>query len=234
VTTWPKEPAKDWHAIDRKLSLPNDREVARIAERWNSQKAASQHRPEIVADHRLVGLFGERAFARYFRLPMDLMERRTGSRRSNFTLSNGWVVDVVTRRPIHGHAQPELAVPADTRGKVDVWVLVTWLGTESEPIFTGWITETAAVASGRLVQFHDRGVVNRVVEPFLLAPIEALLYHHKPNAEGANMKGVGRDWWKKRAEEREELIDLALADAKTVSTKKKKPEPPEAVQPKLL
>lgn len=234
MTRFPEVPARDWHSVDRKLALPTDRDVKRIADAWNSQKSASQHRPEIVADHRLVGLFGERAFAREFRLPMDLKERVHGSKRSNFTLSNGWVVDVVTRRPIHGHGQPELAVPADTRGRVDVWVLVVWLGAEWEPVISGWITETAAVAHGRLVKFHERGVVNRVVEHYLLAPIEALLYQHRPNADGADMQGVGRDWWKKRAEEREMLMQANMDAAVEKLAKPKKPKPPPTIQPKLL
>lgn len=213
-------PAKDWTVIDRKLNLPSDDRIRKIAADWNDRKAANQHRQPIVEDHRLVGLLGERAFARTFRLPMDLRKLTYGNRRRNFTLKNGAKVDVVTRRPIHGYGQPELAVPMDTRGRVDFWVLCVWLGDGFEPDFSGFIPEEEATKRGRIVQFHERGVPNIVVRGEWLAPIEGLLWMHRPTHPDAVK--VERSWWEERAAELELLAEVD----RTRDPPKKGPEPP--------
>lgn len=213
-------PAQDWRKVDRALSLPRDAKLKEIADRWNAAKSPNQDRPAIIEDHRLIGLYGERSFARLFRLPMDLADRKYGNRRANFKLRNGWVVDVVTRTPIHGRWQPDLAVPANTRGRVMAWVLCVWLGPEYEPVFTGWITESEARTRGERKQFHKRGVENIVVKPEWLAPIGGLLALHDPKRGAA----LPPSWWTERAAELE-LLELA---AKTTHEAKK--EVPQSAQ----
>lgn len=203
--TFARIPVQDWRRTDRNLGLPNDHRLKAIADRWNAAKAPSQNRQPIIADHRLIGLYGERAFARMFRMPMDLADRKYGNRRANFRLKNGWVVDVITRTPIHGRYQPDLAVPANTRGKVTAWVLCVWLGPEWEPVFTGWITEAEARERGSIKRFHNRGVDNIVVKPEWLAPISGLLAIHDPKRG----EPMAPNWWAERAAELD-LLDQTV------------------------
>ena len=206
----PRIPIKDWSRIDRAIALPDDDQLSEIANRWNSQKHAGQHRQSIVEDHRLIGLLGERAFARMFHLRMDLVDRKYGNRRANFTLTNGWRIDVVTRRPFHHGNIPELAVPLDTRGHVDAWVLVVWID-GYEPMFGGWITESEAKDRGRVQQFHERGVPNIVVSHDWLAPMSGLLWYH--NATHPDAMQISPSWWSDRAEERamlDEILDVPV------------------------
>jgi hypothetical protein len=222
-------PAKDWRDLDRKLNLPTNDQLADIAIRWNRAKDPEQHRPFIKEDHRYIGLLGERAFARMFRLPMDLRNMKHGNRRANFTLSNGYRVDVVTRRPFGKGKWPELAVPMDTRAKVDVWVLCVWLGEEWEPTFTGWITEDAARRYGRIEQFHKRGVPNYVVDTYLLAPIGGLWpFHRVAHAESVE---IGPSWFTERAAD---LAYLAEVGSTPTPPDSDAPQGPESVQLVLL
>jgi len=228
----PYVPVKDWTEVDRRVGLPDDDQIRAIADRWNSQKTQNQHRPEIVADHRLVGLLGERAFARMFRLPMDLADKRHGSRRANFRLSNGWIVDVVTRRPIHGVRHPELAVPEDTRGTADVWVLCVWLGEQYEPHVAGWIPEPEGRRRGRIQQFHEKGVPNVVVGRGWLAPMSGLLWYHR--ASHPDAVEIPLSWWDERAAERELLDEIAPPPSKTKKRPPQDDEGPTVDQLKLL
>lgn len=141
---------------------------------------------------------GERHFARVFHKRMDLkFHHKGGSRRANFTLRNGMKVDVVTRRPIKGIYTPELAVPANSRGKVDLWVLIIWYGTWRDPEIAGWVPESIAVSEGRIVQFHEIGVPNLVVDHGLLAPMDWL----KPYDHPRGPREFDLEWFNNRAAE---------------------------------
>lgn len=213
---YPEVPTLDWRKVDRAIGLPSDDHLRRIADEINANKKPDQGRPGIVEDHRLIGLAGERAFARTFRIPMDLRKLKYGTYRTNFVLTNGFRVDVVTRRPWSNQKEPNLSVPVNTRARVDVWVLMIWMGWNLEPIFRGWIPEGMARRHGWIQQFHEKGVPNLCVNAHWLAPISGLMALHRPNDPMA--VALPDDWWATQAAEIE-LLREARKEAKAEEKK---------------
>lgn len=178
---------QDWTAVDRHLRLPDNVRLMRIAkaidENHKGQKdATAKWRTE---KNRYVGLFGERQFARIFELPMDLALKKYGNQRRNFALSDGTVVDVVTRTweaGLSGGPMPELTIRHKERPRGKVLVLVYYQGEHLEPVIIGHITEKEAHEVGRVESFPGREIENIVVAPYDLHSSVELLIAHKPNS----------------------------------------------------
>lgn len=178
---------QDWQAVDRYLGLPSTERLWAIARMMddNHRGQADSTAAWRTAEHRFIGLAGERAFARIFELPMDFRLLRYGNKRQNFKLKDGTVVDVVTRtwqNPLNPVIQPELTIRhKGSPSSKKTMVLVYYCGPTYEPVIVGWITEKEAHRVGREDQFKD-GIVNVVVgRPLLKDPVE-LLSRHKPES----------------------------------------------------
>jgi len=179
--------AQDWSAVDRFLGLPSNNklwDIARLMDQ-NHKGQTDSTAAWRTAEHRFVGLAGERAFARIFELKMDFRLLRYGNQRQNFKLKGGTVVDVVTRtwkNPLNPTIQPELTIRhKGSPSSKKTMVLVYWCGSTYEPCIVGWITEKEAHRVGREDQFKD-GIVNIVVSPPLLNDPVELLLQHKPES----------------------------------------------------
>jgi hypothetical protein len=178
---------QDWREIDRKLGLPNDEQLRKLAEaidanhKGQSDATASWR----TSSNRLTGLRGERAFARVFEVPMDVQVRRYGNYRRNFALRHGPVVDVVTRTWCGiciGAFFPELTVRHNPRPTGKVLCLVYDQGDYLEPLIKGWILDHDAERIGRVGSFRS-GIENRIVSPAMLRDPLELLRLHNPNSK---------------------------------------------------
>jgi hypothetical protein len=133
---------QDWTAVDRYLGLPDNVRLMRFAKaidenhRGQADGTSAWRSPK----HRYVGLFGERAFARIFELPMDLRILKYGNRRKNFTLKGNRVVDVVTRTwetGLSGGPMPELTIRHKPKPTGKIMMLVYYQGEHLEPCIKG-------------------------------------------------------------------------------------------------
>ncbi len=176
------EPAHDWSAVDRALGLPDDAALVRLAERIDAIHRGQRDPTGAwrTRQHRLIGLWGERHVARVFRLPMDLTIRPSGSARQNFRLADGTTVDVITRSPLPSGAWPDLTRPLGRRGRVDVLVLVVFLGFAFEPQIAGWIEEAVLLAEGERREFRP-GLACACLPVGRLHPLWSLLARHRPD-----------------------------------------------------
>jgi hypothetical protein len=175
-----------WTDIDRHLRLPNNARLMRIAKAIdnNHKGQADGTAGWRTTKNRYVGLYGERAFARIFELPMDLALKRFGNQRRNFELRSGVTVDVVTRSweaGLSGGPMPELTLRHKQRPTGKVLVLVYYQGEHLEPLIKGWITEKEAHEIGRVDQFKE-GIENVVVAPYDLHDMVELLRAHDPTS----------------------------------------------------
>lgn len=179
--------AQDWTAVDRYLGLPNNERLWKIARMMDENHKGQSDSTAAwrTAEHRFIGLAGERAFARIFELPMDFRLLRYGNARQNFKLKDQRVVDVVTRswaNPLNPSIQPELTIRhKGYKTSEKIMVLVYYCGSLYEPIIVGWITEREAHQVGREDQFRD-GITNVVVSPAQLHDPVELLSQHKPES----------------------------------------------------
>ena len=173
VLAEPFDPPLDWSATDARLGLPNDAQLAKLAKsidashRKQTDKTASWR----TDDHRLIGLLGERAAARWLNLPMDLRIRKTGNRTANLVKRHypHHIIDVITRRPLANGDMPDLTrrIREGNLTNLDALVLVVWLGDAYEPWIAGWLPEIELWRSGERQRFAT-GITN------LVAPIGAL------------------------------------------------------------
>lgn len=191
--TTPME-TQDWREFDRVLHLPSNEQLRTLAAIIDRNHLGQRDMTEAwrSIEHRFIGLFGERAFGRIFALGMDTRVLKHGNRRKNFTLSNGWVVDVVTRSwGMLGRNMPELTIRQGGKsGKTDALCLVFYNGEEIEPNLVGWISKREAQAVGRIDEFRE-GIVNLVVPIGALHPMSELLEKH--NAESAWLEAHRRN-----------------------------------------
>lgn len=179
-----REPARDWSAIDKQTGLPTNDQVERLAcaidqehnRRRQTEGAVGDH----IASHRVVGLYGERHIARMLKLQMDLAIRPYGSKRKNLALSDGTVIDVVTRQILRNGDYPDVIRKVNARGKVNALILVVWHGKDYEPEVPGFIFEPDLVDLNRIREFRD-GHPNYTAPVGLLDPIWKLVERHDPD-----------------------------------------------------
>jgi hypothetical protein len=178
------EPENDWSGIDQALWLPDDAHVERLAAAMDGAHI-DQADPTAawrVAEHRQVGIYGERAFSRVFCTNMDTAIRKYGNHRKNVTLQNGAVVDVVTRRIVRGGRIPDLTRRVKGHGKrADVCCLVLWVGRGWEPVFLGWLEDAEIRERGVIQEFQPR-TKNYVVAAANLRPMWELMAGHDPDS----------------------------------------------------
>lgn len=179
-----REP-QDWQETDLDLGLPTDREIERLADMMHRVKTTAGRR-DVTPERRAISLYGERHFARVFRLRMDLTIRKFGNSRRNFRLRDGTTVDVITRIPPKHQPVPDLTLTTSTRSRVDVLVLIAWHGKFMEPEFVGWIEEAIFRRRAEVKAFHGIGTENYVLSPGLLNPgIHDLMARHNPRSKYA-------------------------------------------------
>jgi hypothetical protein len=176
---------QDWSRTDYVLGLPDDERLTRFAKAIEAshKDQADATRSWRTLDNRVLGLKGERAFARVFGLRMDLKIKKFGNRRINFELRDGAKVDVVTRSLGLSGQYPELTIRhrANSRSKL-VLYLIIWGSEHNEPMHAGWITEQEAHRTGRVETFKS-GIVNTVVSMGQLNDPIKLLRAHNPDSQ---------------------------------------------------
>jgi hypothetical protein len=175
-------PESDWDGIDRRLGLPSDEQIMRLAERINESHAGQRNETgPWPVDFRQVGLFCERAFARVFRTPMDTAIRRYGSGRVNATLNDGTRVDVVGRRLRRDRQLPDLTRRVrGHRQSADVCCLILWVGRAWEPVFLGWLPDGEIKERGEKRTFQT-GNTDYVVPVARLNTMADLMRRHRPD-----------------------------------------------------
>lgn len=178
---------EDWRLVDGARGLPNDQQIRKLAGFTDANHG--DQRDDTAAwrtpMHRAVGLFGERAFARVFNLPMDQQVRHFGNGRTNATIikpdGREVKVDVITRTPLPNGDLPDMTIKRQgMRDLADVRVLIIWLGDGNEPVFAGWISRQRAESVGALMTFKS-GITNRVVPIGLLTPMWMMMLWHDPH-----------------------------------------------------
>jgi len=179
-------PLRDWSMVDYRYGLPDDERLERFARvidasHKDQNDATSKWR---TIDNRVLGLKGERAFARIFGVPMDLKLKKYGNGRENFVLRNGARIDVVTRRLTYQDSWfPDLTIRHKAKSKSKmILYLVVWAGDDREPYHAGWITEQEAHRVGTIRQFKE-GIQNTVISIGQLFDPRRLLKEHRPESE---------------------------------------------------
>lgn len=215
------EPAKDYHHVDRLLHLPSDDGLLNLANRINNSKSHYATTRVLIDDYRFIALFGDRHFARTFRLPMNTTVTRRGDSRKPFRLNDGTVVDVMTRRAPKNALYPDLTLSVKAHKGPDVVILIAYAGVESEPQFVGWMEEKM-IRTYPVITFRD-DVENFVVPHDALHPLWTLMSRHQPRSPLARPP-------------------VGPADHRSDTKKREDPTPPEPeapqapqpLQPKLL
>lgn len=176
-------PEAGWEDADRRLWLPSDDEIERLAHTINDAHTGQRNETKPwPADFRALGLYGERAFSRVFETRMDTAIRRYGSGRKNATLADGTTVDVMTRRLLRSKAVPDLTRRVKGFRKLaDVCCLVLWVGRGWEPVFLGWLEEGLIKEHGEVRAYQD-GNPNYVVPAAKLRPMWELMARHRPDS----------------------------------------------------
>jgi len=171
----------DWSATDKRLWLPTDDEVQRLARTINASHRGQHNETKAwPADFREVGLYGERAMCRVFNAPMDTAVRRYGSGRANVILNDGTRVDVMARRVLRNRQLPDLTRRVKGHRKLaDVVVLVVWVGRGWEPVFLGWLRDEEVAERGEVRSFQN-GNPNYVVPASSLNSMFYLMERHDP------------------------------------------------------
>ena len=179
-----RQPLHDWSQVDRFYQLPSNDQIkhfARIIDQHHADQR-DQTKSWRSEQNRIIGLMGERCFARVFGIRMDMRLLKFGNRRKNFTLNSGRIVDVVTRtwkNPIHS---PELTIRHKGNPSSNLTLaLIYWFDERTEPVIVGWITEKDAHSVGRIDRFKD-GIENVVVPHGLLRDPVQLLREHNPES----------------------------------------------------
>lgn len=179
--------AQDWNAIDYRYGLPDDQRIERLATAMDTIHMSQQDDTASWRrrDNRILGLKGERAFARIFGCHMDLKLKKYGNNRRNFVLANGARIDVVTRRMKYDNDAwfPDLTIRhrAKSRSQM-VLYLIVWGADSVEPYHAGWIAEQEAHRVGKIEQYRE-GIVNTVVSIGQLFDPRRLLEQHNPNSQ---------------------------------------------------
>lgn len=169
----PYDPALDWSAVDARLGLPNDAQLRKLASAIDASHRKQKDRTANwrTDEHRLIGLIGERAAARWLNLPMDLRIKKHGNKTVNLVHRHypHTLIDVITRRPLANGDMPDLTrrVKEGNLTNLDALVLVVYLGEQYEPWIAGWLPEIELWRSGERQRFQA-GITN------LVAPIGAL------------------------------------------------------------
>lgn len=178
-------PLQDWSRTDYLLGLPDDERLLRFAKAIeNSHKdQADATRTWRTLENRVIGLKGERAFARVFNLRMDLQIKKFGNYRVNFEIRGGTKIDVVTRSLQPHGVYPELTIrhKAKSRSQLILYLII-WGSDSVEPMHAGWITEQEAQRTGRVETFKS-GIVNTVVSMGQLNDPTTLLRLHDPQSK---------------------------------------------------
>lgn len=175
----PYDPPMDWSDVDARLGLPSDTQLRKLAKSIDASHRKQTDRTANwrTDEHRLIGLLGERAAARWLGLPMDLRIRKTGNRTVNLVKRTypHTLIDVITRRPLANGDMPDLTrrIREGNLTNLDALVLVVYLGEQYEPWIAGWLPEIELWRSGERQRFQA-GITNLVAPIGALYPMEDL------------------------------------------------------------
>ena len=182
IDVFDPEPESDWADVDARWQLPNDDQLVKLARMIDHVHKGQRDDSAIwrMDDYRLVGLCGERAFARVFGCRMNTTVSRYGGKRKNARLQSGDAVDVVTRRVTRGGDLPDLTMREAAPGgnAATILVLIVWNGFGAEPVLAGWIERRVIAEQGERRQFKE-GVINRVMPIAMLRPMHELMERHR-------------------------------------------------------
>ena len=181
----PYEPAHGWRSVDARLRLPNDAELLMLGRRMGAAKTPEHDGSDIVPDHRIVGLHGERHVARRLGMAMDTrVIHGHGSRRCNYTLADGTRLDVLTRRPNPRYPIPDILLQVTLRHAVDAIVVVAFHSPMFEPEIVGWAWEADVRARGQIhepARHYPNAKPNFVYPNNLFRPFWSLMAMHRPD-----------------------------------------------------
>jgi len=135
--------------IDREFGIPDTEHLRMLAKSRTALHRGKASQRQLSEEYELIGLCGERQFAREVRQPMDLRILEHGTRRGNFRLEfrgKPVRIDVVTAREV-ARGLPNLAVSPTSNVHPDLYVLALYHDPEQVDLL-GWIEDDEARTYG--------------------------------------------------------------------------------------
>jgi len=143
------QPSTIYELIDRELGLPDIEQLRMLAKTRTAMHRGKASQRKLSEEYELIGLCGERQFAREVREPMDVRILQHGTRRGNFRLifrGKPVRVDVVTAREV-ARGLPNLAVSPSSNVHPDLYVLALFHDPDHVELL-GWIEDEEAKTYG--------------------------------------------------------------------------------------